>query len=232
MNNKLDINNNDTLFIITGTTQGLGNDIFSELIKTTENIITINRSPFDHTGNIIFDLNNSENMEDDLLSKLNKRIVEYNNIILILNASRIDPIREIGQYDSSDVINIVNTNIISQVLLTNYIVKQNKKGIAINITSGSAHHAMVGLGLYSLSKSALHKFFEISEKEKTMMQFVNFDPGNMNTQMHKKIRHGDSQIESNYKKNLQKQYKNGDIKNSLESANRLIHEIANLMEEI
>ena len=222
----------DTLFIITGTTQGLGKDIFAQLSRITENIITINRSPFHHSGNIIFDFSNIEKIENDLFSKLNNGIANFDNVIIILNAGIIDPIKEIGNYESSDVIKLVNINIVSQVLLTNFIVKQNKNGITINITSGSAHNTNKGLGLYSLSKSAIHRFFEISDKECTMMQFINFDPGNMNTQMHEQLRREDNHFELMYKKQLQKQYQNGDMKTPRESAQRLVNEILNLMDEV
>jgi hypothetical protein len=64
-----------------------------------------------------------------------------------------------------------------------------------------------------------------------MMQFINFDPGNMNTQMHEKLMHGDSHFESKYKKQLQKQHENGAVKTSQTSAQRLVDNIFNLMEE-
>lgn len=220
----------NSLFIITGTTQGLGKDIFFELEKSTVNIITINRSPFNYTGNIFFDFNNIEKMEEDLFTKLKDKIAQAENIIVILNAGIIDPILEIGNYENAEVLKIVNTNIISQILFTNFIVKQNKKGVAVNISSGAAHNDNKGLGLYSSSKSAMHRFFEISDREDTKMQFLNFDPGNMDTQMHEKLRSEDNQFESKYKEQLKTNYKNGHMKTPKRIAQWLVNEIFKLME--
>lgn len=222
----------NTLFLVTGTTQGLGKYIFSVLKEITENIITVNRSPFNYADNIQFDFDNIEKIEGDLFLKLKERISQAENIIVILNAGIIDPIMEVGNYQSTEIFKIVNVNITSQILFTNFIVKQNKKGIIVNISSGSAHNANKGLGLYSLSKSAMHRFFEISEIENTMMSFLNFDPGNMDTQMHEKLRSEDNEFELRYKQQLKDQYKNGEMKTPQKSANRLISKLTHLMEDI
>lgn len=222
---------NETLFIITGTTQGLGKDLFLKLLKMTENIITINRSRFDYKKNLVVDLSDSHKVKNFLLLEMKQALQDFKNIVLVLNASMLDPIKEIGHYNPADILKIIDTNITSQILLTNCIVKQNKKGIAINITSGSAHLAFEGLGLYSLSKSAMYKFFEISDKEKTMMKFINFDPGNMNTQMQEKLRHDDSHFELTYKKHIQNQHDIGAIKTPEKSAQRLLDIIVDFMEE-
>ena len=182
------MNDIETLFIITGITQGFGKDIFLELLKITENITTINRHSFNYKENIIFDLNHIENMESQLFPELNRRIKAYKNIVIILNAAMIDPVKEVGNYESSDILKIINTNVISSILLTNFVIKQKKKGIVVHLTSGGIDFNFQGLGLYLSSKIAINKFFEICEVEKNTMKFISFEPGSMNTQMTKKLR--------------------------------------------
>ena len=172
-----------TLFIIIGTTQGLGFDIFNQLSTISENIVTINRSPFEYKNNINFDISDIDNIEKSLLSKLNELTKSYENLVLILNASIIEPVKEIGNYETHDIIKIVNVNILSSMILANFIVNQNKKGIVLNVSSGGIDFDFEGLGLYTATKIATHKFFSISNIENSNIEFINFDPSSMDTQM-------------------------------------------------
>jgi len=172
-----------TLFIITGTTQGLGFDIFNQLSTISENIVTINRSPFEYKNNINFDISDIDNIEKSLLSKLNELTKSYENLVLILNASIIEPVKEIGNYETHDIIKIVNVNILSSMILANFMVNQNKKGIVLNVSSGGIDFDFEGLGLYTATKISTHKFFSISNIENNNVEFINFDPRSMDTQM-------------------------------------------------
>lgn len=212
-----------TIFCITGTTQGLGNEVFSNLLEKSVEVVTINRRYFDHSENIIFDFNNIDKIESDLFSKLDDKFKNYKKIIFILNAAAIDPIKELGNYKHIDVLNIVNTNLISQVLLTNYVVKTEKESIIVNVSTGGTQYNFKGLGLYLSTKLALKKLFEISNIENNNVTFINYDPGTMNTQMVSKMRDTDNQFDVSSRIYLDKKNDENSFKCTKKSAEELIN---------
>jgi len=216
------MNQKETLFIITGTARGLGYDIFQSLLLEKQNIITINRSPFNYKYNITFDFSEIDKLESMLFPQLREEIKEYKSIIMILNAALIDPIKEIGHYETNDIIKIVNINTISPISLSNFIIKENKEGVIINLSSGGIDFNFEGLGLYTSTKIATHKFFNISNIEDTRMSFLNFDPGSMDTQMTKKLRDEKNHFQEKSRKYLWQKLEEQTYKSSKDSAKELL----------
>lgn len=212
----------DVLFIITGTTRGLGKDIFESLMEADENILTINRSQFNYPENIVFDFSEIDKIEGILIPQLKLRIENYRTIVMILNAALIDPIKEIGNYAGSDVIRMINTNFISPVLLSNFLVQEKKEGVIVNLSSGGINFNFEGLGLYTSSKIATHKFFNIANIEDTKINFINFDPGSMDTQMTEKLRDEENHFQEKSRKYLWQKLEDKTYKPSKESADELL----------
>jgi len=211
-----------TLFIVTGTTQGLGLEIFNQLLLVSQNIVTINRSPFEYKNNILFDISKIENIENDLLVKLDDKMKFYEHVVLILNASRLEPVKEIGHYETSDIVKIVNANTISSLILANFMVKQKKQGILVNISSGGIDFDFEGLGLYTATKIATHKFFKISNIEKNNIEFINFDPGTMKTQMTGMLRDEKNHFQLESKKYLKQKEEENTFTSTSDSAKKVL----------
>lgn len=186
-----------SIFIITGTTNGLGKS-FLKLLKNENIIISINRKE------IIYKENNLHNLFIDLsvislekisnfetlLSKLLKKEIE--RIIFINNAFSMGTLGKIDTLNNSDVISNFNTNVVSSFLLIKSFIHLTKnlsisKKI-LNISSGAAKHAIDGWSMYCLSKSSLEMLIESILVEYNDYICFNIDPGVMNTQMQLKIR--------------------------------------------
>ena len=223
------MNKDELLFIVTGTTRGLGNSIYLELLEEQNNILTINKSYFKHNENIIFDFTEVDELERKLIPKLKEKIKNYKTIVMILNAGMINPIKEIGSYDTSDIINIFNANCISPIALTNFIVQENKKGVVLNVTTGGINYNFEGLGLYTASKNATHKCFDIANIEDTNMSFVNFDPGTMKTQMTDQLRDDKNHFQVKSREHLNNKMEENTFKSTNQSAQELLEIIYDLL---
>lgn len=171
-----------TLLLLTGTSRGLGLKIKQLFMEKMYTVVSINRTACD-VDDIILDLG-KQNIDFNIF---NNRILVYDRIIFINNASTIRPIEKIGIITSSDVWTATNINWCNPVLLINEIVKSGKEFYIINITSGAAFTANQKLSLYSSTKAALYRFIEILAKEQTANEkclgVYNFDPGRMQTEM-------------------------------------------------
>lgn len=210
------------LFVVTGTTKGLGSDIFRMLVEEKQNILTINRSPFEYENNLVFDFSEVEKIEASLLPHLREKMQGYESIVMILNAALVDPIKEVGNYGSDAIIKIVNTNVVSQILLSNFLVKENKQGVIAHVSSGGINFNLQGLGLYTSTKIATHKFFDIANEEETKMTFLNFDPGTMNTQMTEKLRDDSNDFQQQSREYLCKKLEEKTYKPTQKSARELL----------
>ncbi|MDK2081933.1 SDR family NAD(P)-dependent oxidoreductase [Aliarcobacter butzleri] len=174
----------DILFIITGTTQGLGKEL--ERLFSNNNILTLNRKLINNS-NMVLDLS-EKNIN---LDEFNNIIDKYEKIFFISNASIIKPIKNIRDITNDDLDISIHTNFINQAKIIMKIVQSNKKYSILNITSGAAFTSNTELSLYSSSKAAMHRFVEILKKEEinnpNALYIDNFDPGRMQTEMQKDL---------------------------------------------
>lgn len=175
----------DSLFIITGTTQGLGKEL--ERLFSNNNILTINRKLINNSSNMVLDLS-EKNIN---LEEFNNIIDDYEKIFFISNASIIKPIKNIKDITNDDLDISIHTNFINQAKIIMKIVQSNKKYSILNITSGAAFTSNTELSLYSSSKAAMHRFIEILKKEEInnpdALYIDNFDPGRMQTDMQRNL---------------------------------------------
>lgn len=171
-----------TLLLLTGSSRGLGLKVKQLFMEKMYTVVSINRTAC-HTDDIILDLG-KQNID---LNVFNNRILAYDRIVFINNASTIKPIEKIGAIAYNDVWTATNINWCNPVLLINEIVKSGKEFYIINITSGAAFTANQKLSLYSSTKAALYRFIEILANEQTAnkkcLGVHNFDPGRMQTEM-------------------------------------------------
>ena len=174
---------NKNLFIITGTTRGLGKALKN--IFRGYDVVSINRIKHEETD-ICIDLSLT-NIEVNI----NDVIKNYEKVFFIANASIIKPIKRIKELNSEDLNNSINTNFINQAKIILQITKSDKKYSILNITSGAVFTSNTDLSLYSSSKAAMHRFVEILKKEEennsNALFIDNFDPGRMQTEMQENL---------------------------------------------
>ncbi len=177
------MNRKNILFLITGTTRGLGKalkNVFREY-----DVVSINRTKYEESD-ICIDLSLT-NIEVDI----NDIIKNYEKVFFIANASTISPIKKIKELNNEDLHISINTNFINQAKIILQIIKSDKKYSILNITSGAAFTSNSDLSLYSSSKAAMHRFVEILKKEEengSNALFIDkFDKGGMPKEMQENL---------------------------------------------
>jgi len=202
INFKIMKTKNKDLFIIFGTTRGIGKAFLKHAEKNNKNdFILINRKIINIAGK-----NNHKKVVIDLSQLLTKTKIsrlcgiflkqkKYNSINLILNASTIDPIEAIGFVKDELLLESAYVNFLNYERIINIFISETqnsdfKKKILI-ISSGSAESPNAGLSSYSSAKAALEMFVKcvfLEQKELRQAKILALRPGIVNTNMQKKIR--------------------------------------------
>lgn len=188
------------LFIITGTSGGLGLELSKIALSQGNLVIGISRRSVLKDENFIplkHDLSKIQGLNkklDLILEKLSLKGLK--SVHLINNAAGIEPIAPVGKFDSEGIAHHVALNLTAPVELTNYVVNRFKKKVFItNIISGAAVKAINGWSLYCSTKSGLKMFTDCLVEEG--VGAISFSPGIMDTPMQATIR---KQKISNFKR--------------------------------
>lgn len=119
-------------------------------------------------------------------------------IVLILNAFSITPIKPVGEYSDDDVRTMIDGNILQSVMLANKIVglcRRRKTALRIiNLDSGAADFPLRGWGNYCAAKAYINSLLSVISIENPEFRVVSYDPGVMDTDMQRRIRETDSAI--------------------------------------
>lgn len=183
------------LFIITGTTKGLGLSLAQKLLSQEKLVIEISRQK--KKGNplaIKHDLLKIVGLEKKIQNALNKiDLKKITEVIVISNAAVVTPIGNIDECKNSEIEQHLQVNVVSAVLFIQLMEKmfQKKKVTFVNISSGAAKHAIQGWSLYCASKSAMEMFFatcSLDREKNKLRQYFSFSPGVMDTNMQTTIR--------------------------------------------
>ncbi len=193
-----------SLFIITGTSKGIGKALVGLVLQKSQiKVIGISRSKSEvkHPNylHIACDLGKMEEIED----KLNEIFPEgkFERIVLINNAGVIGEIAHLGKSSNQSIRQIFAINSIAPAILMNAFVKkyaQSKeaKKIVVNISSGAATKAIDGWSGYSASKAALNMLTQTAQNESELDQngirFFAVAPGVVDTAMQQEIRNSSS----------------------------------------
>jgi len=185
------------VFIVTGTTRGLGKEMVRLILEESPHkVISLSRSL---TGDLSdqahlfhFDID----LADTDISTLFPDIVshlEADHVIFVNNAAMIEPIHTIGSLPEKDIIKHVKVNMISPMLLINRMVPFLETGNVtfLNMSSGVVNNVIAGWSLYCSTKSAMKAYFETLAKEHADWEIKSIDPGIMDTGMQESIRRGE-----------------------------------------
>ena len=215
------------IYIITGTTRGLGKCTADYIRSQGRDVVSINRSDSQMEGwNLNIDLSDVNCVVNNV-NKLRRYIGSNSIVVFISNAAVIEPIKTIGKLCSEDIIRATNVNFISPLLISNYLLGVGNKSIIFNITSGAAKSINKGLGVYSATKAGFEKLCDISHAElgEQKVHIESFDPGIMDTEMQKQLRDSKHFERAGFFKDLK-------IQGSLRSSQEVSIEIFNCIEQI
>lgn len=217
------------VFVITGANRGLGRAFIDILIKKEDVfIISISRSQsvkqkkYDSNKFYFLETDLSENTLEKNIHTL-KGLLSNKEIYFINNASVIEPINTIKSLKENDIDRTISVNIKSPMLIAQYLLDhfENQKLAFINISSGAAERAIHSWSLYCSSKAFIKMFFEVAEKEYPQHQFLNIDPGVMDTNMQRSIRENEFPDAEGFK-NL---HEEGKLKLPIDVASEILNKI-------
>ena len=202
--------------IITGISQGLGEELFNLLSKKNVKIVALSRRFLDNQYLLEKSENNIQLCMVDLsnitdVEKVLDELSLEDDVIFINNASKITPIDSIQNISNDDIVNSITTNFITPALIVKKL--SNKKSLfIINLSTGASKRAIQNWSLYCSTKAGIEMFFNvIADDEHKNIEVVNFDPGVMNTNMQQQIRNSkfnDVDVFKSYKsKNILKDTK-------------------------
>lgn len=178
--------------LITGCGSGLGK-VLSE--NKNHNIFPHYRYSDNPSSNcIVGDLTNSQT-----LNKFSQFLVEKNIDIFINNAGTYlnGPIEKTPD---EEIINLINVNLLSSILLTKKVYsyfKEKNSGLIININSLAGKNSAANESVYCASKFGLHGFSKSIQLEAigTGIRVVDLYPGAIKTRMTKHRPNYESLIE-------------------------------------
>lgn len=196
------------VFIITGTSRGLGQAIAEQLLAPDHLLISVSRNRNEEllakSGNvrhIPHDLNQTDRLEDlmfQVFDSLDRSRLE--GIYLINNAGVVSPLTNVELGDPSAITANVHINLLAPILLSSLFIRytrdlQVEKRI-INISSGSAQNVLPGMSVYCATKAGLDVFTKCIGLEQAdgpgAVKIVSVWPGMIDTALQQEARSRDS----------------------------------------
>jgi benzil reductase ((S)-benzoin forming) len=186
------------LFIITGTSQGLGRALAEHCLAQGHWVLSISRKSFPahpRSLSIRQDLRSTKGLESKLKATLNKlKKQKLDAVHLINNAAVIEPIGSIEGFTAKGVEEHLRVNLLTPIELCRIVMKltlknQTRRSL-IQISSGAAYRPIQGWSLYCASKAGLKMFNDSLGVDfaGVGVRLLNFSPGVMDTQMQGTIR--------------------------------------------
>ncbi|PRY85312.1 SDR family NAD(P)-dependent oxidoreductase [Mongoliibacter ruber] len=225
------------LYIITGSSKGIGKALVSQLLENKQNSViglarskqTIDKENFQ---GLEIDLSNVANIEANMDSIFPEG--DFSKIVLINNAGWIGPISHIGNLRNQDVQSLFDLNVVAPMLLMNAFVKKyadvEAEKTVINISSGAAKKAIDGWAGYSSSKAALNMMTEAAQVEADLdgskIKYFALAPGVVDTDMQTDIR-GASEKDFSKLDKFQKLKSNNELSSPQEAAEKILYLIDN-----
>lgn len=200
------------VFIITGTSRGIGEALARQLLHPDHIVVCIsrNKNPRLHVEAMartcrIHDYDVDLNDLDKVKALMNQvfhlfTMDEISSISLINNAGTILPIRRIGSGDATDKIRrSLNVNLGAALLITESFVRETQDWAVdkkiMNLSTGAARRAISGWSAYCVAKAGLemlsHCVAEEQRHQPHPIRVVSFSPGVVDTEMQSEVRQSD-----------------------------------------
>lgn len=182
------------LFIVTGTSSGIGKALVELLLEKDHEVIGIGRSKkvedvrYQH---VQLDLSNAEAVLNFCF-----KLPEAEEIFLINNAGTIGEIKRQGFAKNELIQDVFQVNLISPAILMNkfieYCQKLGVKGTILNVSSGAGKRPIDAWAPYCASKAGLDLFSETISLEQgycdNLIRVYSVAPGVIDTPMQELIR--------------------------------------------
>ena len=184
--------------ILTGATGGLGSILAKRMLKESiGKLICVyrNESKFQSIYNEVQkDILGYKTYDSDDYKELLKIVdsLDCEEIVVVLNAFSIIPIKRVGEFTYKEIQQMVDGNITQNISLLNCIIAYCKEYFyklrIINLDSGAADFPLSGWANYCAAKAYINVFLSVILHENPDIKMVSFDPGVMDTAMQRQIR--------------------------------------------
>lgn len=155
------------LYIITGTTKGLGKALADALATDEHNhVITLSRAPDTGNGgrhgrcNYYLDLSRPDSIAgvfERALGATSK--MHYEKVVLLNNAGLLEPVGPLSECDATALTTNLTVNLIApMILMQQFIVRTRKLSacrLVVNISSGAGKRPVAGWSAYCTAKAGL-----------------------------------------------------------------------------
>lgn len=194
----------EQIVILTGATGGLGSILAKLMLKeSVGRLICVyrNESKFQSIFHEVQeDILSYKTYDSDDYKELLRVVdsLDSKEIVVVLNAFSIIPIKRVGEFTYKEIQQVINGNITQNISLLNCIIAYCKKYFyklrIINLDSGAADFPLSGWANYCAAKAYMNVFLSVILHENPDFKVVSFDPGVMDTPMQCQIRETDSHI--------------------------------------
>ncbi|MFC4871524.1 SDR family NAD(P)-dependent oxidoreductase [Negadavirga shengliensis] len=224
-----------SLYIITGTSKGLGKALLNVLLDTPHtSIIGISRTQMESHANYThhsIDLADTAALIQELDTVFPKG--DYRKVVLINNAGWIGEIAHNGRLAPESLQAIYQINVTAPAILMNAFMQRydglEGDKLVVNISSGAAAKVIDGWSGYCASKAALNQMTQVAQHESDIadrgFRLYALSPGIIDTSMQEDIR---SSSEENFS-NLSR-FRGFKEKNELSAPNEIAEKVLYLIE--
>ena len=192
------------LYVITGTTKGLGAALRDELAGDADNVVvTLSRAPSSGEVNIHAPVNVYVDFSDiasivPAFSACDAVIAgrQFDHAVLLNNAGVVAPVGTFDCVDPKAVADNININLVAPMLLTQLFANATRKHatqrLVVNISSGAAKRPIAGWSAYCAAKAGLEMAtraaaLEASSTDATLA-ICSLAPGVVDTPMQAQVR--------------------------------------------
>ncbi|MFN8413342.1 MAG: SDR family NAD(P)-dependent oxidoreductase [Anaerolineales bacterium] len=184
------------LLLITGGSKGLGLALCEQFKRNGYQVTEFSRSA-PHEFSVSVDLTNPEMSRLAVAKAIAPiDINQLEELVVINNAGTLVPIGQTSEKDATDLLNSMNTNFVSAILVLTEIITKFQpatcKKIIANISSGAALKGYYGWSLYCAAKAGTENFIcSLAVEQQTLSHPflpINIDPGVIDTDMQALIR--------------------------------------------
>ena len=180
--------------LVTGGNRGLGLSTVKALAEEGYFVIVAARSCTEELNHLMSTMNNvvfelPDLNDSEKIHQWSKKVIgEYGSPYALINNAAVAHDGVLGTMHESEIVEIVNVNIIGTILLTKYISRsmlRKRNGRIVNISSIIGSTGFNGLSVYAASKAALNGFTKSLSRElgKINITVNAVAPGYMETDM-------------------------------------------------
>ena len=191
------------VYILTGTTRGLGRAMAQSVIDAGDHLLSLSRSPDKREPawhNVECDLTDAHHVAAKMRRLLGSISLEKaDELVLINNAGILAPMGPVEDASDEQIVRHLLVNQAAPIILVReFVMATDGLGAQrriINISSGAARHAYAGLAMYCASKAALDMITACVAAEQASRQnpvvICSISPGKVETGMQRTIRRFD-----------------------------------------